>query len=348
MRRKAQTLARLLLIGAALVLEAGVIQALITRPPADLMAVVATPMGFLGLIAHLCGAALLAFGCGGFLPGGSMSDRASVVVLYFVLALVLPGAGAAGVALITFLLARGGIDPSPAGEFVVGNAMLEDVEHGHDAPPEVHLEPLLVSTRSFDTESLGKMLLALRGRAGHPGAGAILRRYQQDSDSEVQFYAQSAVSGATETAEADFIAFEKSIAENPDDASARAALADRLLSHAERAVTPKGDRKKLSDQALGHLEAALRVRPLSLRLQELTARAHLAAGDATSAQAALEAVVRPAFGRGAVTATVLDSLYRGGEWDRLIELSKEAAPVDARLKAAMKFWSGAPRKGVAA
>jgi len=348
MRRKAQTLARLLLIGAALVLEAGVIQALVAHPPADLAAVVSTPSGILGLIAHLCGAALLALGCGGFLPGGSMTDRASAVVLYFILALVLPGAGAVGVVLITFLLARGGIDPAPAGEFVVGNMMLEDVEHGHDAPPEVHLEPLIVSTRSFDTESLGKMLLALRGRAGHPGAGAILRRYQQDSDSEVQFYAQSAVSGATETAETDFVRFEKRIAENPDDAAARAALVDRLLSHAERAATPKGDRKKLSDQALGHLEAALKVRPLSLRFHELTARAHLAAGDANSAKAALEAVVRPAFGRGAVTATSLDALYRDGEWDRLIELSKEAAPADARLKTAMKFWSGAPRKEAAA
>ncbi len=333
MSRKVPALARGALVALALAIEAFVVS-LFIRAAADgagIAEAFATGGGIAALALHLFGAIFLAAACGGFLPGGRTADRASFVVFYFIVAFVLPGFGALGVAALTAVL-RSGIEAEGEPDFMVGNPLLEDA--APDGPPELHLEPLAAGLGSLELPKLRGAALALRHRAAHPGPAALLRRFRNDPDSELQFYAANALAAATESAEARLATLAAHVADHPDDLPARADLAEALLdapapSPAERASAAAAALEQLAG---GPGEPG----PRGARSRRLAARAHLAAGgDPAAARAALgeERAESDPAGEN------LELLFREGRWGALARLCRGAVPPPSA--AAARFWAGA-------
>jgi hypothetical protein len=316
------------LIAFAVALELVVAYFLVSHPPANVGEVLLSPGGISFLALHVLACILLAAGFGGFLPGGSASDRASVVVLYFIVGFILPIAGIVGVGLLGAVLRRGGKEAEGEPLFKLGNPLLDDLSRGADIPAQPHLEPLAESMRSLDTAQLRGAVLALRGRAEKADAAALLKRFRSDSDSELQFYAGSALAGATDRSEATAALLAGRVKALPDDPLAHGWIAEGLLAAAEGS----SDRRLLAPAAIEHLQIARQGRPQSWRLAGMSARAHLIAGDPASAREVLG-------GEPALTREWLEVLFHEKRWDELRAMADSGAEVRPELREALSFWS---------
>lgn len=344
MSREISLFPRLSLIGIALVLEGLVVYLLVTLPPADIGAALLSFTGIAGLGAHMVGAALLAAGLAGFLPGANVGGRASAAALYFVLSFVLPGPGAIGAISLAWVLAKCRTHADEDSEFAVGNPLLKQIGVRGGSPPAVHLDPLVRSTRLSDSSELARMVLGLKRWAHKPGAAAILRRCLSDVDSEVQFYAQSALSLVADKEEQRRDELAGRIARDSGDFVARVEMAEFQIEMAARRGTSSRDRQRLCEGAVEGLLPAIERHPESVRLRRLMARARLELGDLAAARASLSAVDVP---QGApVDELELEILYREGDLARLIGAAANGTSGDPRVSAALSFWrsSNSPRR----
>lgn len=327
-----RSITRIGLIALALILEGLVAYWVVTNSGSGIADLFASVKGFATLGVHIVGAALLAAGFGGFLSGGKASDRASVVVLYFVMAFTLPIAGAVGVALLARLLARGGIEAEGESEFLIGNKLLEDLAHGEDAPAEPHLDPLVASAGGLAVEEVGRMVLALRNRGHLPGVEALLHRFQRERSSEIQFFAQSALSAASDGSEQAVADQRQRLEANPKDVGARIALAELLLETASRRDTSKQDRGRICEEIIEHLQAAIDIRPGAERLRALMAQAYLLTGDQEAARKQLASAGN--FG----TEAVLECLLHARDLEALAETAAKLSARNPQLATALAFW----------
>lgn len=336
MSRSLPIVARGGLIAFAVALELVVAYFLVSHPPANLGEVALSLGGISCLGLHILACILLAAGFGGFLPGGSASDRASVVALYFIVAFILPVAGIVGVGLLGAVLRRGGKEAEGEPLFKIGNPLLDDLSRGADIPAQPHLETLAESMRSLDTAQLRKAVLALRGRAERADAAALLRRFRGDADSELQFYAGSALAGATDRSEATAALLAGRVEALPEDPLAHGWIAEGLLDAAEGS----SDRRLLAQAAIDHLQIARLHRPQSWRLAGMSARAHIVAGDPDSAREVLG-------GEPMLTAEWLKVLYHEKRWDELRAMADSGAEIRPDLREALDFWSSEGEGAVA-
>ena len=339
MSRNATNAARAVLIVVAVVLEVAVVYRLIGSPPANLAGLLGSFGGMLALAVHTVACALLAAAFGGLVPGGTSADRASVVLLYFVVAFILPGAGVVGVVWLGYLLGRGGKGTEEEAAYKLGNPLTRPYQDGaREFATRPHLEPLATSMREFDTAEARAAVLALRHRAHRPEVAAVLKRFRNDADSELQFFAGSALDGAVERAETHANTFTQRVAADPEDADAHVGLAEGLIKLARTAAVA-GDRRRLAAAACEHLASARERWPDSHRLARLAGEGLMLSGDHESAEKVLSNEAEAAPER-------LSLLFQQRDWAALRDIASRTVTSSPQLAAALDFCDAA--KGGAA
>ena len=273
----------------------------------------------LAAVLHVVGAGLFAVGAAG--------SRAMVPV-YLVVVLVLPVLGMLTVLALNGVLTVGGIEVGAGDEFEVGNPVLARVGQGV-AP--VFLKPIARMMREEGSDVIGRMILGLSKSGGAERGHQILRRYQQDGDVELQFYAQNAQRGSTEVLERHLKNLSARLAEAPDDIAVRAALAEVLIELAGRRATSGSDANSYVRRALEHLKQL----PESAQRSALEVRGCLLVREPAGARAALERLPGSDVRRARLEAEVL---YAERDWAKLGERMGDLQGGDIQLRTARAFW----------
>ena len=278
----------------------------------------------LALALHVLGAGLFAAGAAGVLSG-------SMAVFYFLLAVVLPLVGMFTALGMNYLLSTYS-GPVPGGEeFEIGNPIMAK---GGGGVPELSLVPIVRMMREVDSRSIGRMILGLSksglGERGHQ----ILRRFQQDEDVELQFYAQNAQRGSTEGLERQLKLLRARLAESPGDPHASGTLAEVLIDLAGRRTTSSSDANSYVRRALEHLKQV----PEGARRAAMEVRGYLLVREPAAARAALGRLPEGDLRRPRLEVEVL---YGERDWGRLAECARGLESTDIPLRTARAFWRGA-------
>ena len=281
-------------------------------------AVTAAPVA-LGI--HLAGAALFAIGAAGVFSR-------PLAVFYFVLVAVLPLIGMLTVFGLSAILTYG-VEVAPEEEELeVGNPIL-----ARPSPrgAEVFLKPIAHMMREEDAASIGRLLLGLSKGGGAERSFQVLRRYQQDSDVELQFYAQSAQRGVTEGLERQLKKLSATLAEEPENGAVRAALSEVLIAQAGQRTTSSSDANAYVRRALGHLKQL----PENAKRAALEVRGYLLLRERSGARQALEGLHEGDLRKPGLE---MEVLYLERDWARLRDFADQLQTSDIQLRTARTFW----------
>lgn len=270
---------------------------------------------------HLAGAVLFAIGA-----AGTFSRQ--MALFYFVLALVLPLMGMLTVLGLSGILRGESASQLQEDELELGNPILVRAEPG--AAP-VFLKPFARMMREEQAGSIGRMILGLSKSGGAERGYQVLRRFQQDADVELQFYAQSAQRGATEGLELQLKLLRSKLAGEAENGAVRAALAEVLIGLAGQRTTSGSDANAYVRRALEHLKRL----PESAKRAALEVRGYLLVREPAGARAALERLPDGDLRRPGLEAEVL---YAERDWGRLSEFAEGFETSDIQLRTARAFW----------
>jgi hypothetical protein len=290
-----------------------------------------SPVGLVYFLGHLLACALFAFGAGNIVSKDGRRAALASSILYFTFAFTFPLVGMIGALAMIWMLKDRLQD-----EFIVGNTMIERwANRPHHKELDVHLIPLTASMRSLDRDGLAAMILGLRDLLPSESAHEILERYQQDLNSQVQFYAQSALSGELERVESHLSTLGSRVRENPENPVPRTALAEMLVNLANQRRITAVDREVHAQNALVHLQIALDHAPNYAYLHFLKARASLILRDTRIAEESLEKLVTlgaPPSMTGRVRAKLA---FEKRDWDAL---TKMPPSTDPEISASLHYW----------
>lgn len=307
----------MMLAGAAL----GVGAIVLCEPQLDggLVAVVRTVP--LGIALHVVGAGLFAIGAAKFFAR-------PMAPLYFVLAAIVPVVGMLTVVGLNLVLeGDAGLELDDE-EFDIGNPILARPERGGS---ELVLKPVVRQMRELDSESIGRMILGLSKRGAAERGYQVLRRFQQDSDVELQFYAQNAQRGATEGLEERLKMLRARLDEEPDGPAFNLAIAEVLIELAGRRTTSSSDGNAYVRRAFDHLKKA----PEGAQRAALELRGYLLVHEPAAARVAWEKLPLSDPRRVIFEAEVL---YAERDWERLAECAGRLESSDTQVRTAREFW----------
>lgn len=293
-------------------------------------------LGFLGI--HALASLLFGFGSGGLLAAGRRAALASSL-LYITFALMFPLFGMLGAVGMIWMLKKGPRTDRVQDEFVVGNPMIERwANRPTDKDLEVHTETLCSYMRSLDRDGLAGMILGLRDLLPSERAHGLLERYQQDKNSQVQFYAQSALSWEIDRVESHLAVLGQRVKLDEEKAAPRTALAEMLIGLASQRSTSAADRDIHADHALYHIDKALDEEPEFAYLYFLQARAALLVRDvekAGKALNALETLKAPSCMTQRIRAKIA---FEERDWDTLAAMPPSNDP---EISPCLKYWQNA-------
>jgi hypothetical protein len=273
------------------------------------------------LALHLAGAIL-------FASGGAGIYSRPMTPLFFVFSLVLPLVGMLTVLGLNRVLSGSAGPVTAEDDLEVGNPILG---RGLPGVAEVFLQPIARMMRERDGGSIGRMILGLSKGGMAERGHQVLRRFQQDSDVELQFYAQNAQRGATEGLELHLKNLSAKLADQPEDEVVRSALAEVLIELAGRRTTSGSDANSYVRRALEHLKQV----PESARRSAMEVRGHLLVREPAGARSALEKLPGDDVRRGRLEAEVL---FAERDWKRLADFAEGLESTDIRLRTARAFW----------
>ena len=293
-------------------------------------------MGLIYFLGHLVACALFAFGAGNIVSKDGRRAALASFILYFTFAFTFPLVGMICALAMIWMLKDGARKERLQDDFIVGNTMIERwANRPHDKDLDVHLMPLTASMRSLDRDGLAAMILGLRDLLPSESAHEILERYQQDLNSQVQFYAQSALSGELERVESHLSTLASRVRRNPENPVPRTALAEMLVSLANQRRITAADKEVHAKNALVHLQIALDHAPDYAYLHFLKARASLILHDSKGAEESLEQLVKLDAPRSMTDRVRAKLAYETGDWTAL---TKMPASTDPEISASLHYW----------
>lgn len=276
------------------------------------------------LVLHLLGAGL-------FASGAAAGMSRPMKGFYFLLVAVLPLIGMLAVLGLNHHLSADGAAEEDEGEFELGNPIL--ARRGGQSLPELSLDPIVRVMRQVDSRSLGKMILGLSQSGSAERGYQILRRFQQDEDVELQFYAQNAQRGATESLERQLKRLRLRLADAPGDPLVSSALAEVLIDLAGRRTTSGSDANAYVRRALEHLKQV----PEGAKRAAMEVRGYLLVRDPAAARAAFGRLPEADSRRARLEVEVL---YAERDWGRLAACCEGLESADIPLRTARAFWRG--------
>ncbi|MGI9240650.1 MAG: hypothetical protein ACR2RV_07610 [Verrucomicrobiales bacterium] len=281
-------------------------------------AVAGQPIAFL---LHLSGA-------GVFAAGAARGASWSIALFYFVLGAVLPLLG-----MLTSLgvrsLLSGGRELEPnEDDLVVGNPITATRE---SRPEEASLRPIVRMMRELDSRSIGRMILGL-SKAGEAERGyQVLRRFQQDDDVELQFYAQNAQRGVTDGLERRLRRLRMRLDQSPGDPLVSGALAEVLIGFAGLRTTSSSDANSFVRRALEHLKQL----PEGAKRAALEVRGYLLVKEPAAARAALERLPEGDLRKSRLS---MEVFFAERDWARLSDCARGLEATDIPVRTARAFW----------
>jgi hypothetical protein len=319
---------------AAAALEAAALSVLVDRPPPNIVGLFGSGLGLGALGIHALASALFALG------GVRLSQRenetgsaAGMFAFLLAFATCLPVIGiAGGIILVVLLNLPVHTDPF-AEDFATGNPLLDRASNrGIPDVPEADPVPVTVTLRQLDREHIPRLILGLKHFLPAHGARALLRHFQRDASSQVQFYAQSALGDETGLLEDHLAILALRTETHPQDNSPRSSIAEILLHFASLPGTVATDRESQARQALEHLRSLPETPAVLLTL----ARAHVLLGQTDAAREALGKSASLGAPPHLVEELRREILFLDGDWPALADDS--ARPLPPSHRAAMKFW----------
>ncbi len=269
----------------------------------------------------------------------SLASRLTLVILFFLVAGVLPLAGVLVVLALSWILST----PAAAGErpedrFVFGNPMAVAARR-ESREPTPELNALTAAMRSFSTLELEKMIHGLRHL--HPSHLTLhfLRRFQTDPASNLQFASQGVITANLERLESQLKTITARLTAAPASIASHLAAAEILLELA--AWTPSGDAtaQVYLDDALKHTGAVLQAEPRSRAALQLHALAYIALDETSAAQAVIAKISDPGMQDFALLATMEVEL-RAGQYTNLSSLAHQLQHIPEELNEVIGFWTG--------
>ena len=212
----------------------------------------------------------------------------------------------------------------------MGNPILARVEA---AGQELSLVPIVRVMREVDSRSIGRMILGLSKSGLGERGYQVLRRFQQDEDVELQFYAQNAQRGATEGLERQLKSLRGRLAASPGAPLVSSALAEVLIDLAGRRTTSGSDANSYVRRALEHLKQM----PEGAKRAEMEVRGYLLVREPAAARAALARLPEDDLRRPRLEAEVL---YAERDWAGLAASVRGLETTDIPLRTARAFWRG--------
>ena len=281
-------------------------------------AVAVQPLAFL---LHLSGA-------GVFAAGAARGASWSIAAFYFVLGAVMPLLGMLTSLGVRSLLSGGREIEAGEDDLAIGNPITATRESGVE---EASLRPIVRMMRELDSRSIGKMILGL-SKAGEAERGyQVLRRFQQDDDVELQFYAQNAQRGLTEGLERRLRKLRLRLEQSPGDPLVSGALAEVLIGFAGLRTTSSSDANSYVRRALEHLKRL----PEGAKRAALEVRGYLLVQEPAAARAALERLPEGDLRRPRLS---MEVLYAERDWSRLSESARGIEVTDIPVRTARAFW----------
>ena len=269
----------------------------------------------------------------------NLSTRITLIVLFFIIAAVLPLAGVLVVLAVSWILST----PAATGErpedrYVFGNPMaLAARRESRKADPE--LSPLNEAMRSFSALELEKMIHGLRHLNPSRLTLHFLRRFQTDPTSNLQFASQGVITANLEKLESQLKTITARLHGQPDQIDSHLAAAEILLELA--AWTPEGDAtaQVYQDDALTHLEAVLRQEPKSQRALFLQAQTFLGLDQPAEALATVEKIVCPQL-QDTARLAAMEAELRAGSYSKLPALAASVTSSPDTYWETLAFWNG--------
>jgi len=308
----------LMLLGSAL----SIVAVILWVPHADGgvgAAISGSPIAF-GL--HAVGALL-------FSAGAASSGSRSITLFYFSISFALPVVGMATILGLLILLGDGFEEIEEEVPLQIGNPITSK----RSAAASVHLSPIARMMREEDSAAIGQILLGLGKGDGAERGHEILRRYQQDSDVELQFYSQSAQRSATEGLELQLKNLRSRLTENAKDDAVRAALAEVLIELASRRSTSGSDANAYIRRALEHLK----ISPATPKRAALEVRGHLLVKEPAAARSALAGLPDGDLRREQLN---IELLYAERDWAKLMGGAEAVEASNIPMRTALAFWGG--------
>jgi hypothetical protein len=292
----------------------------------------------MALMTHLA-VALAAAILGSFwLKQARFSTRATLVVLFVILAAILPVGGVIIVALVAYILATpAGDGLRPEDKFVFGNPQAVAARR-ESRQKDVEIRPLAEAMRSFDVHGLESMIHGLRHLQPPRLTRHFLRRFQIDPQSNLQFAAQGVITSNLERLESQLKTVLARIAEAPNDAASRLAAGEILLELAD--WTPIGDAtaQVYRQDAMQHLQILASAQPENDQVWERMAKALVGLNDPASALVALSRISQR---EPSSLLLEMEAHFLSGQFEMLPDLAKELGAAQTPVAyEPLGFWSG--------
>ncbi|MBP7948455.1 MAG: hypothetical protein KA004_02280 [Verrucomicrobiales bacterium] len=297
-----------------------------------------SPQVLSALPIHLGICALAAGIASALLRKASMATRLTLLLLFFMLAAVLPAAG------ILLAGAMAWIFSSPAGDglrpedkFVIGNPKAMSARHeSRERQPE--LRTLVESMRVLEGAPLESLVHGLKHLQPRRQVLQVLRRYQTDERTDLQFAAQGILSSAQEQLEAQLKELSGRLRENPQDLESRLGSAELLLAIAS--WSPEGDATAdiCRRDALRHLHQVAESGLECERSLQLQARCHLELHEPGEAQQSIRALDAD---RWTTRLLEMEARYQSGDWKALPALAQVIDSAPAEFAEVLGFWAEA-------
>jgi hypothetical protein len=295
----------------------------------------------MGLWTHVIVASLVALVGSFSIERLSIPTRVTLVILFFILAGILPLAGVLVVLALSWVLST----PASTGErpedrYVFGNPMAVAARRESRKPlPE--LSSLSEAMRSFSLLELEKMIHGLRYL--HPSRLTLhfLRRFQTDPASNLQFASQGVITANLERLESQLktVTARLATATGPAAIDSHLAVAEILLELA--AWTPAGDAtaQVYLDDSLKHTDAVLQAQPESQRALHLQALAYIALDETIAAEQRIARLTDPAL-QDLVLISKMEVELRASKYTHLPSLAKRLKSAPPEVNEVIGFWTG--------
>jgi hypothetical protein len=324
------------------------------RVPAQLNALV--PPGFtseqVALACHVVSALIAA--CAAMIAVPGRGGRFTLALLFSLMALTLPGVGLLTVAVMLVIFAlRPVADVHPEDRWTVG---VPRMVMGENARTPLQLEPLAGTLRRVSLTEQGPIILGLKNAVAE-GRLPLLRRFQNDDDAQLQFFAQGVLGSAEEELETALRRYEGRLdqAKSLTGAAQSAAISDAATSAGEiclelARMAPPADVAGAQVQARAALtfsETAAEAHPQNQTAYWIATEALLLLKEPAKARQALAAGTK--LGASAISKApqgLLPHMVSHAEdrWDelatRMAAQPLEALAADSSLSEVAGYWVG--------
>jgi hypothetical protein len=268
-----------------------------------------------------------------------LSTKVTLLIFLFLFACLLPVVGILSVALFAWIMrTAAGDGSSPEDLLVVGNhqATAARRESREKSPL---LLPFCEELRNKDFDGIEQMIHGLKFMGPPRKTLPMLRRFQNDARSNLQFAAQGVIYTEFETREIQIKELHARIRENSHAVEPRLALAEVLLSLAE--WTPPGDStaKVYQEEALKHVQEAGQDAPLNARRLLLEIRALIALQQPEAALTALDNARRHLHDQESVKILRMQALHLKRDYLSVAKLACQIREPSSELAEVLHFWS---------